>query len=228
MPGMNLIAAFPASAAEGVAPVADRVLGFSVAGRNVRGRIVRLDAALNAVLAAHDYPPPLGDAAGGGAGPDRAARRDVPRRRPDDSPGAGEGRRGRPARLRLPRRAVARLSAARCRAGGDRPRGGVRRRAPCNHPRPGRRQRTLPGDRPARGRVARRGGRAVLLPVRAAADAAQDRGPLGRGAGLGRRRAARPAPRPRRDRRRAIVRRRYAPRLEPRPRPRRDDVPTPS
>jgi len=44
---------------EGVAPVADRVLGFSVADRNVRGRIVRLDAALNAVLAAHDYPAPL-------------------------------------------------------------------------------------------------------------------------------------------------------------------------
>lgn len=45
--------------AEGVAPVADRVLGFSVGLRNVRGRVVRLDAALNAVLAAHDYPAPL-------------------------------------------------------------------------------------------------------------------------------------------------------------------------
>lgn len=44
---------------EGVAPVADRVLGFSVGARNVRGRVVRLDAALNAVLAAHDYPPAL-------------------------------------------------------------------------------------------------------------------------------------------------------------------------
>ena len=44
---------------EGVAPVGDRILGFSVAGRNVRGRVVRLDAALNAVLAAHDYPAPL-------------------------------------------------------------------------------------------------------------------------------------------------------------------------
>lgn len=54
--------AAPASsvtATEGLAPVADRVLGFSVATRNVRGRVVRLDAALNAVLAAHDYPPPL-------------------------------------------------------------------------------------------------------------------------------------------------------------------------
>ncbi len=44
---------------EGVAPVADRVLGFSVGLRNVRGRVVRLDAALNAVLAAHAYPAPL-------------------------------------------------------------------------------------------------------------------------------------------------------------------------
>jgi molecular chaperone Hsp33 len=44
---------------EGIAPVADRALGFSVAARNVRGQVVRLDAALNAVLAAHDYPAPL-------------------------------------------------------------------------------------------------------------------------------------------------------------------------
>ncbi|QYE35181.1 Hsp33 family molecular chaperone HslO [Polymorphobacter sp. PAMC 29334] len=49
----------PAPIPEGVAPVADRVLGFSVGARNVRGRVVRLDAALNAVLAAHDYPSPL-------------------------------------------------------------------------------------------------------------------------------------------------------------------------
>ncbi len=42
-----------------VAPVADRILGFAVPARNVRGRVVRLDAALNAVLAAHDYPPAL-------------------------------------------------------------------------------------------------------------------------------------------------------------------------
>ena len=44
---------------EGVAPIADRSLGFSVAARNVRGQMVRLDTALNAVLAAHAYPPPL-------------------------------------------------------------------------------------------------------------------------------------------------------------------------
>ncbi len=44
---------------EGLAPVADRALGFSVAARNVRGQVVRLDATLNAVLAAHAYPPVL-------------------------------------------------------------------------------------------------------------------------------------------------------------------------
>ena len=44
---------------EGVAPIADRSLGLSVAARNVRGQMVRLDTALNAVLAAHAYPPPL-------------------------------------------------------------------------------------------------------------------------------------------------------------------------
>ncbi len=44
---------------EGLAPINDRSLGFSVAARNVRGQMVRLDTALNAVLAAHDYPAPL-------------------------------------------------------------------------------------------------------------------------------------------------------------------------
>lgn len=44
---------------EGLAPVADRILGFSVGERNVRGRVVRLDIALNAVLAGHDYPAPV-------------------------------------------------------------------------------------------------------------------------------------------------------------------------
>ncbi|MGI4876026.1 MAG: Hsp33 family molecular chaperone HslO [Janthinobacterium lividum] len=47
------------TALDAVAPIADRVLGFSVGGRNVRGRVVRLDAALNAVLAAHAYPPAI-------------------------------------------------------------------------------------------------------------------------------------------------------------------------
>lgn len=44
---------------EGLAPTADRALGFSVSARNVRGQMVRLDTALNAVLAAHAYPAPL-------------------------------------------------------------------------------------------------------------------------------------------------------------------------
>lgn len=44
---------------EGLAPIADRALGFTVAGRNVRGQVVRLDTALNAVLSAHAYPAPL-------------------------------------------------------------------------------------------------------------------------------------------------------------------------
>lgn len=44
---------------EGLAPTHDANLGFTVPGRDVRGRIVRLDASLNAILAAHDYPAPL-------------------------------------------------------------------------------------------------------------------------------------------------------------------------
>ena len=56
VPGQNRVSTAPF---EGVAPVGDRVLSFTVGARNVRGTVVRLDAALNAVLAAHDYPPPL-------------------------------------------------------------------------------------------------------------------------------------------------------------------------
>jgi molecular chaperone Hsp33 len=44
---------------ETIAPSADRAIGFSVAARHVRGQVVRLDTALNAVLAAHAYPAPL-------------------------------------------------------------------------------------------------------------------------------------------------------------------------
>lgn len=44
---------------EGFAPTADRMLGFAVPGRDVRGRFVRLDATLAAILAAHAYPPTL-------------------------------------------------------------------------------------------------------------------------------------------------------------------------
>lgn len=45
--------------AEGIAPTADRTLGFMVPARNARGQVVRLDATLNAILAAHPYPQPL-------------------------------------------------------------------------------------------------------------------------------------------------------------------------
>ncbi len=38
---------------------ADRILGFTVPGRNARGRIARMGAPLREVLAAHDYPDPL-------------------------------------------------------------------------------------------------------------------------------------------------------------------------
>ncbi|MCU0890375.1 MAG: Hsp33 family molecular chaperone HslO [Sandarakinorhabdus sp.] len=44
---------------EGIAPTADRTLGFMVPARNARGQLVRLDATLNAILAAHAYPQPL-------------------------------------------------------------------------------------------------------------------------------------------------------------------------
>jgi molecular chaperone Hsp33 len=44
---------------EGIAPTADRALGFMVPARNARGMVVRLDATLNAILAAHAYPEPL-------------------------------------------------------------------------------------------------------------------------------------------------------------------------
>lgn len=44
---------------EGIAPTADRTLGFMVPARNARGMLVRVDATLNAILAAHPYPEPL-------------------------------------------------------------------------------------------------------------------------------------------------------------------------
>ncbi len=47
------------SVKEGLAPVRDRCLSFTVPARNVRGRIIRLDASINAILAAHDYPSAL-------------------------------------------------------------------------------------------------------------------------------------------------------------------------
>ncbi len=37
----------------------DKLLGFTIPARNARGRAVRLDAVLDDVLSAHDYPPPI-------------------------------------------------------------------------------------------------------------------------------------------------------------------------
>lgn len=37
----------------------DRLLGFSLPDRNARARVVRLDEAVENVLSAHDYPPPI-------------------------------------------------------------------------------------------------------------------------------------------------------------------------
>ena len=45
--------------AEGIAPTADRTLGFMVPARGARGMVVRIDATLNAIVAAHPYPEPL-------------------------------------------------------------------------------------------------------------------------------------------------------------------------
>ncbi|MFN3991020.1 MAG: Hsp33 family molecular chaperone HslO [Erythrobacter sp.] len=38
---------------------ADKLLGFTLPNRGARGRVVRLDALLDEVLSAHDYPPPI-------------------------------------------------------------------------------------------------------------------------------------------------------------------------
>lgn len=37
----------------------DRLVSFTIPGRNVRGRVVRLGPVLHRILAAHDYPPPI-------------------------------------------------------------------------------------------------------------------------------------------------------------------------
>ncbi|MFC3713511.1 Hsp33 family molecular chaperone HslO [Sphingoaurantiacus capsulatus] len=46
--------------ADAPAPATDSVLGFTVPGRNARGRLVRLGATLDKILKAHAYPEPLG------------------------------------------------------------------------------------------------------------------------------------------------------------------------
>ena len=38
---------------------ADKLLGFTLPGRNARARVVRLDKVIDDVLSAHDYPPPV-------------------------------------------------------------------------------------------------------------------------------------------------------------------------
>lgn len=38
---------------------ADKLLGFTLPGRNARARVVRLDRVIDEVLSAHDYPPPI-------------------------------------------------------------------------------------------------------------------------------------------------------------------------
>lgn len=38
---------------------ADRMLGFTLPGRNARARVVRLDSVIDEVLSAHKYPPPI-------------------------------------------------------------------------------------------------------------------------------------------------------------------------
>lgn len=37
----------------------DKLMGFTLPGRNARGRLVRLEGVLEDVLSAHDYPPPI-------------------------------------------------------------------------------------------------------------------------------------------------------------------------
>ena len=37
----------------------DKLMGFTLPGRSARGRVVRIDSVLDAVLLAHDYPPPI-------------------------------------------------------------------------------------------------------------------------------------------------------------------------
>jgi len=40
-------------------PIEDAILPFEVASLDLRGRVVRLDGALDEILASHDYPPPI-------------------------------------------------------------------------------------------------------------------------------------------------------------------------
>src|SRR5690242_13588708 len=53
MRGMSETA--PVGRADGL----DRLLAFTIAGRNARGRVLRLGDVLRKILAAHDYAPPI-------------------------------------------------------------------------------------------------------------------------------------------------------------------------
>ena len=45
--------------ADTIETYSDKLLGFTLPGRNARGRVVRLDSVLEEVLSAHDYPAPI-------------------------------------------------------------------------------------------------------------------------------------------------------------------------
>ena len=45
--------------AETIETFSDKMMGFTLPGRNARGRVVRLDGVLEEVLSAHDYPAPI-------------------------------------------------------------------------------------------------------------------------------------------------------------------------
>lgn len=45
--------------AETIETFSDKLMGFTLPGRNARGRVVRLDGVLDEVLSAHDYPAPI-------------------------------------------------------------------------------------------------------------------------------------------------------------------------
>ncbi len=45
--------------AETIETFSDKLMGFTLPGRNARGRVVRLDGVLEQVLSAHDYPAPI-------------------------------------------------------------------------------------------------------------------------------------------------------------------------
>src|SRR4051812_23879173 len=49
----------PHESIEAAAAHLDQALGFTIPGRNARGRVVRLGPVLDHILSAHDYPAPI-------------------------------------------------------------------------------------------------------------------------------------------------------------------------